>query len=667
MPGKDAQQTAVDQTGSLSDVVLPSPPRLSTALFRARTGASDPFRTTLEKEIIAAQKPPAEGQSPPPDPTVTLKSADTFDAELKKLLGHVEERLKMGLGEAWWSDWGYGYDPFGSRIFKAVTYSPLAEACAALYRLGHPDETFEDDPEVIARKNRLELFNKPEEKWARALCEVFSFLMYGGPMPIYAIPRIEVGNTQKKVVPGDDVSYTDFYSAFAGDSPVYPLAIACEHQATYAVLALGHSVDEVSISATNQIGFGCNGRSATSSAFKKGIWCSVKGSLDVPPVSAEDRLKGKKGESQIPVTTEQIRARTKPGDALFFNFRGPESGDQKPGAKGQSIHVGTVLRIWGDRLQYFDTGSLYNVGDAGDVDGGTTDHNWADPSLDIYDHTVGVGICGELPGNLADLADKLVGARPLGFARLVVFDETVEPRELYGGGATTARARYISRPLHLWLENAGVHLSRLMWSVREPPTKGIRLAWWVYLTKGVWARKLLDPSAVNQPIGSLYTKGGGDELYPCNLVLGTKDGGVTIYRRFARVDKADGSDENKNKTGWKRDFGTEENPSGRDIPWVSIATAGQNRKKAKQNTAVSYASWADNLRMFQGVLDKAYVLRDPTDMAGDEITGEVGVPFFDQNVSTAPPTQTSGGQGAPQSTTSAPSTTPGPSDPGNAP
>lgn len=644
----------------LSDPAAGPAPRISSALFNAAPGVYDPFRTQLEKDIASGAKKP-----------VTLQGAGTFEPELKDLLGHVEERLRKGVGEAWCSRDGYDLLP-ADTVAAMEELLPLYKFCAAISGAGSEDDEEPDDADayVQAQKNRLALFDTPEEKWARAVTEALSFIMYGGPQTMYSIPRIQIGEGEAaqivKAAPGDDLTEEEMYKAFAGDSPVYPLAIACQHQATLMVLALGKSVADLTMvvkeraSATapvvekTYVGLGCNGMSATFPAFTAGMKFTKKGMIDVAPPAPKatpaEKTEGAKSDAppspdaapaketdgagaksppkeqapqaptRIPVTTEEVRKRTKPGDAVFFNYNGPESGDQTPGATGQLVHVGSVLRIWGGKLQYFDAGTLNNPSaTAAGTDGGTTDHEWADDKLDGYVHMVGIGACGELPANLEEMAKKVSRARPLALARLVVFD--AKSRSVGQAGVKKYRARFVSRFLHLWLDDAGVHLTNLMWSVRKPPAEGVRLAWWVYFPKGIWARDLLAEGAVNKAFSEHTTASSkGDALYNCNIIMGRADGGVDVYRRFEKKVAEGGA------SGWKLNFGTEVGLPSDEWPWLSIATPKADPTKEKLHTPQTFTTWAERYSAY----DKVYLLQDPAHVAGKEVSGKVGVPFFDQ-------------------------------------
>jgi hypothetical protein len=547
-----------DDKAHLSDPLQGNPPQLARALLEAKAGTYDAWKTKLEKAVTAAQSPRAR---------IDLQSKDTFDKDLADLLGHVEERIKNGLDEPWLSDQGYAWRPPPEfKNFQSKDEFEKAQQSQAQFQ-----------------GNLLRLYNDPEEKWSRALTETFVFLMYGGPDVMYSKP------TPTGVV----LHNSDIYSPQYFPN-VYPLAVACQHLSTFAVLSRGKSQSDV-----GGDGLNCNGDSATLPAFKKGMKFTSKGQCG---------------------TTSCILDHVGPGDAVFFNFHGPDSHDQKPVVSAEdkknkitasgTVHSGTVLRTWGKHLQYIDTGVLTSTGVPGATEGGTTDHEWAAENLGQYGDAVGIGAMGDKPSNLGELADKLSKARPLAIARLVIMDEKSKSFPAPKGGTYTRsyRVRYASRLLHLWLGDGGIPLSKLIWSIRDPPTNGVRLAWWVYLPKGDWVKKFVPQSATSSPVSTLLTpKGDLDSLYNCNILLGLGDGKVAVLRRFERTTK-DGP-----SSGWSRDFGKDVSVTADMVPWID---------------AGSFEEWSVRKKSY----GEAYRFVDPAGTSGEEYHDKVGVGLFDQGL-----------------------------------
>jgi len=555
--GESSEQDEELQAALLTDPREGSAPQLARALLESKAGQWDAYRTQLEKD---GAKDPGR--------LIALDKADSFAKDLNALLTHVQQRIEGGLDEAWMSEAGYAWRP-----------PPTAQQYPS-------KKDLEDAQRAQAQyqANLLRLYNDPEEKWARALTETFVFLMYGGPDVIYSIPAPN----------GIVLRDKDFYAGFArlGSGPgkgTYPLAAACQQLSTFAVLSRGRTVDEV-----DKNGLSCSGVSAKLPAFKKGIKLERKGQCG---------------------TTSCILGKVGPSDAVFFNFRGPAETSQAPKLSAQDqakgikapglVHVGTVLRKWGNKLQYFDTGVLTSSGH-GSIEGGTTDHDWAAETMSAYTDLVGIGAQGDAPKNLGELADNLSSARPLAVARLVVFDER-------NNDVRKHRVRYVSRLLHLVHQGRGIPLSKLVWSVRNPPTKGVRLGWWVYVPKGKWVERFTSDDAPTKPVAQLLKpQNEGDSLYDCNIIIGKPDGGVAIYRRFEKETK-DGA-----KSGWSRDFGVDASLASAEVPWMAFRGA----------PPFAFTAWSTT-RKAHG---KAYRVVNPADLTGEEFEDKVGVALFDQGL-----------------------------------
>lgn len=558
-----------DEKAQLSDAMVGDAPRLGEALLFARAGWHPSCMSPLELAIRNDKAKP-----------IGLGDAATFGAELKALLEHVVFRLELGVGEAWMSP--YTYFQRTPPNFAAAKSDAEREAMATELKT------------YITNLNTL--WQQPEEKWARALVETFVFVMYGGPDILYSRP-VKKG--------GLFVKDKDFYEAFP---KYYPLAVACQHLTTFAVLSRGKTVADVT--SGDVVGLNCNGASALMPAFTKGYKFATKGECG---------------------TTSCIRGHVAPGDALFFNFRGPDATSQLPTltdedrAKGikssGTVHAATVLRIWGKEVQYFDTGVLVSDGVTDAGEGGTTDHEWAKETIGPYGDAVGLGILGEALGDVDELVKKLDRARPIAVARLVVLDEK---GRTVGNGTQLFRVRYVSRLLHLVLGDKGLHLSKLIWAVRNPPTKeGVRLAWWVYLPKGELAKRFVADDAPSKKVADLLANmHPQDSLYQCNIVMGEPNGTATVYRWFEAKGK------NGDERGWSKNF--DKSGGGlpyHQMPWMALRPPGTKMPDRKL-PAISYQDWSIQ-RTSRGT---AYRVVDPAGLAGEETNEEVGVPYFDQGM-----------------------------------
>lgn len=550
------------EKAALSDPTQGPAPQLARALLEAKAGQLQPFRTRLEKEI-------AKGAAA----TCTMDDIGSSELQLVLLLEHVEDRIKMGLHEAWLGPQGYGWRP-PAEIAQIESWDDLQNA---------------RDSNAAFASSLLKLYDDADEKWARAVTELFLFMMYGGPDIAYSRP----------VKGGVIMKASEFFKDFP---KYYPLSAACQQLATFLVLARGGKTGKMP-----DDGLSCSGGSAEPPAFPKGRKLKSKGETN-----ATSKLVGVAG----------------PGDALFFNFHGVGSTDQnavvteeekKKGRKeAGTIHVASVLRTWGQQIQYFDTGVMVPAS-GGTMEGGTTDHDWAPESLGAYTDSVGLGVQDPAGADLATFVEKVEKARPVGIARLVIFDE--KPRDV-GTTSRKYRVRYASRFLHLWDGEKGVHISKLVWSVKTPPSSGLGYAWWVWIPKGDLAKRFsADDATGKTPEALLQGKDERDRLYNCNIVFAEPGGVVHAYRRF---EKTSGKPP---LSGWSRDFGTQTDLPADSMPWVAVRPAG-SKAPDKQIPAEGFSGWAERRSYWA----EAYILKDPDAMAGETSHEKIDVPFFDQGL-----------------------------------
>lgn len=384
-------------------------PRLCKALLEADAGKDPLFHTALEKDLAA---------SPPKAKRISLSDAATFDAELKRLLEHVHERLEKGVLEAWFSPQGY------ENAKPAQPASPAGSDQEALKK------AFEElmDPGLF--------FLEPEEQWARAICETLVFAAYGG-------------------------TGQNYFGGEHGDSTIaklfpdaHPIIVACQHMATLCILSRGFPYDDVLINRKTNAPAGAGGCSCTS------------GTVDyVGFDKGESFDKGTKYTTPRALLTLQNNA-GKPfpaGSVVVFNSGGPKETSQNKG----TAHIASVLRVSGDRIQFFDTGVLGGSNQAGE--GGTADHSFlaGDDAVAISSSLVAVGVLGEPKEDLVTCALKVSTSRALGYARLVVLDIS-DP--------SAPVPRFVSKMVHMKYP-----ITRYVWSMRELPTENLRVLWYLYI------------------------------------------------------------------------------------------------------------------------------------------------------------------------------------------
>jgi hypothetical protein len=467
-----------------------SAPVLSQALFNAPVGQLDIFRTTLEKAVSDPKTPRAK---------VTLGGGDiSFDDDLAALLGHVQERLEKGLGEAWMSREGYGG---GIDLEKARAY------------LADPAKVDPTQDPIAQLHDLVRFLAEPEEQWARAFAERFIFSKYADPSLIYH----------------NHGGLPDLYGRFPD---VYPIAGACQQIATFCVRSRGFRVEDVT--AQGVVGLGCSAGSIEAPAFDSAK-SQKSPPLKNPPPDGTDK------QTQAPAfadTAALAALSITPGSIVTFNPGGPSYKKQD---FGPITHIGAVLRRYGRQIQFIDTGVLVG-GDTTKsaarqsygAEGGTTDHEFRIGQLAGATSCVGVGVARSPPPmDLVTCAAKLSAARPLGFVRLAVVDITDKSKP---------KVRFISKLLHMLYP-----VSRLVWSLRGLPVEGLSVFWLVHLPQGSeWSKALIEANVAADKPAALLVPKPDHILNPANVLRGDADGTVTVFRHK--------EESGMGKTGWVKDF-----------------------------------------------------------------------------------------------------------------
>lgn len=410
-------------------------PRLSLALLKGEVNRYDLLKTPLQKAVDQGRK------------KITLR--EEFDKDLADLLQHVQDRLTIGVTEAWFSDQGYGLTADRERIeehFK--TLSPP----------DGPDEQVE-----FVRTNILplfdfaEFFNTPEEIWARAFSEMTVFSMYANPGLLHYWKE-------------------DPAPLYAKFPSVYPIGIACQHLSTYCILSRGFKPSDV--------GSGCACGAGT---IKLPCFDHAKSALSPPLAPGKDRQETAPSFAD----TSQLAAKgAGPGSIVAFNPGGPATESQD---MGPYTHIGSILRRSGDKIQFIDTGVLVGSEDKSDNsktqkvaggEGGTTDHGFLVGVIPAAKHCVAVGVLNT-PGDLVAAAEVTRKARPLGFARLAIVDISDKSRP---------EVRFVSQVYHMKYP-----VSHFIWSLRGLPIEGLRVIWMLYSPQGADFTEELILNSSNTP------------------------------------------------------------------------------------------------------------------------------------------------------------------------
>jgi hypothetical protein len=445
------------------------PPYLPRALLHAKVGHEDSFKTKLDKE----------GRK------VTLSSEDEaeFDKELGDLLRHIDERLNMGVLEAWYSEEAYG---------------DISEEFKKVY----------EGKEELAEKHKkangmagdyIAFAFEPEEQWARAFAEMTAFLPYSGVGGDYMDGA--TGENQRKV-------FERFTAAGTG---VHPIIVACQDLCTICVLSRGFTLDPDLMTRRMEAvddpanppkkklvekvynGTSCTAECVTYPAFDLGVKIrngagSVAKQLDVPAASTEspptnggtspekDAKTPTPKEPPIPGDFSKVstlatlkdngqQVPLRPGSILVFNGGGADYNSQD---KGQA-HIISVLRVSGQRVQFLETGAL------------DAPHKFSDDSTVPpipFSPFVGLGVLKPPKVPLGTCALNLHLSRPLGYVRLVVLDTTTDP----------PTPRFVSKLCHM-----RYNISGYIWALRGLPITGLRVvAYFSIPRRSYWSQPLID-------------------------------------------------------------------------------------------------------------------------------------------------------------------------------
>lgn len=487
-------------------------PRLGIALKNAPAGKVAAYRTKVEQA------------DPERKSRITL--AD-FDKELPKLLGHIEERLTLGVGEAWVSKYGYGYRADEG---KDIPFNDLRDSTVFM--------------------------DEPEERWATAFCEQFVFMMYHTPGHVHGAP-------------GRDRPFFEYFDKYG----YFPIALACQTLSTYGVLTRGFPLSAVSTAYA--AGLGCT----VGSIGFKDVFDQSKNlrkaqetpsSVPMPPAPAKDataeekktyleqvkvasaerqkdlKAKGDRGENRkgacsFANTQALVKAGFTPGSVVVYNAGGVDytSQDIECPQGIVNAHIATALRVSGQRIQWIDTGVVTGNSKESMGEGGTSDHSFLEGSLTSPTTVIAAGVM-KTPGKdtLLEYAKKTAAAKPLGVTRLVIVR------------TASNEVAFVSKLLHMrW------PISHLLWSLRDLPVEGLTVAWFVYSAYDVAACEALMQNPTKPPSALL---GDGVKHYLTNVLIShdgdVQAGGVDVYRT-------------RMWQNWRLDF------SGNKIPIPKVAPA----------------------------------------------------------------------------------------------
>lgn len=442
-----------------SDPSIPAP-QLGQALIKAPTDTHEKFQTALVRKVKAGGA------------KIALDNAATFDADLEELLAHIEERLALGLTEPWVSDLGYG---------PTADKTVLTNAIAAVTLPSNPRK----DPEGC--RNAMKpvysshsFWDTDDEKWARALSEMCVFTGYTDA-------ELACLGTQ-----ATDAMYKKW------DQGIVPIVYACQQLSTYALLSRGFTTSDVGT------GVSCSATSIDKTTLFEAQPPSVK---STEAARTQPGFATIQNLSAIPLT---------PGSVVAFNPGGAGETSQN---LGPITHIGTVLRPYGQKIQFIDTGVLTGKGEGagGRGEGGTVDHAFAEDSLPEAKDCVAAGVLKKSPGSVSGAAESAQKARSLGLARLAILS-------LPPGGQPVVR--YVSKLVHM-----KVPVTRFVWSLRGLPVSKLRVLWVLYIpnTKGFTEAVITD--GPGKSAGQIYLDTTGALLRKVNIIRGEDDGSAVIARR----------------------------------------------------------------------------------------------------------------------------------------
>lgn len=463
-------------------------PQLGVALKNAPAGRLPAYRTKVEQDD--------------PDRRHPITLAD-FDKELPRLLGHVEERLKLGLGEAWLSKYGYDYR---SDEGQGVPFDDLRDTTAFM--------------------------DEPEERWATAFCEQFVFLTYHTPGYVHGSG-------------GKDTPFYEYFDKYG----YFPLGVACQNLSTYGILTRGFPLSAVS--GPMGVGLGCTAGAIgfkdvfdQSKGLKKPQETPSTVPMPAPPppgATAEQKKayqeqvraanaarqkdlkeKGNRGENRrsactFASTQALVKAGFTPGSVVVYNAGGVDYGGQDIECPQGIVnaHVATALRVSGQRIQWIDTGVVTGNQKDSTGEGGTSDHSFLEGTLTSPTTLIAAGVM-KTPDKdtLREYAKKTAAAKPMGLTRLVIVR------------TASNEVAFVSKLLHMrW------PVSRLIWSLRGLPVEGLTVAWLVYSAFDLATTEALIQSPGKPPSALVADK---VRLYLTNVLLsqdgGAQAGGVEIYR-----------------------------------------------------------------------------------------------------------------------------------------
>ncbi|MGH7296642.1 MAG: hypothetical protein ACRELB_17010, partial [Polyangiaceae bacterium] len=335
------------------------PPRLSAAMFA-------PSRPFAEREPYATDEE-KKGQASP-------TYFDPADAGyLGKLTRHLWQKLThpKGLEQLWVSRDGYD--------------GPI------------PQEPLHDKEHVA------------DEAWARAVCEMFSWSPYGGPDVVY-------GRSDPSMI----------VRMNTGSDPAFPIIVACQQVSTYIAYTrrLGETtfddkkMQALSASAfselvtTRDLGWtyfrigtenttvkdqylAARAAHAKWDAARKAAAADCRVFRDPEPyVDNSVMMVVCPGQNDnLKNAADAIAKGLGPGGFYVFNNFGPEP---PPGVPQSKAHVGSILRVIGNRFQTFDTGALCEDRSNATGDQATHDHDLYDRLVACNDETlprtIGMGV-----------------------------------------------------------------------------------------------------------------------------------------------------------------------------------------------------------------------------------------------------------------------------------
>jgi hypothetical protein len=396
--GEGAVQQTIDGTKVAMIAVNGQPPSLVRCVMEGEIAADS---TALEKRVRGGGESPALKPEEYPD-----LRPETYKDTVQAVMGHLLQRLRGGIDEAWSSArHGYGIGP------------------------------------ALWGKKGEGMINSVEEQWARAFAEMTVFAAYGGPGENY-------GYNQK-----EELTITRLLDKNVTQAPYFPILMACQHLSTNCALTRGIPVEQ----------FNPNGMTASNGTsylplFKEHSYGDYR-------VKNRDAGKGTKEAiakipsgllDHIPTLFDPTPVLT-PGSVFTYNSLGVDA----TGQTGKA-HIASVLRIWGRHFQPIDTGPF--AGGA-HMDEGSADHDLqpgdskimtANPGASLNAHFVGAGyLYADKTVVTQEQVDYLRTARPLGFAQLMLADNK--------------NIRFLSRLLIMYDGSDSFSVSRYIWSLRSLP------------------------------------------------------------------------------------------------------------------------------------------------------------------------------------------------------